>query len=314
MDANQSLIYRIACQIRCFETAIAEAANSGFVPGLVHLCTGAEVLQATLCTALLGHNDYVTGSHRSHGLAIGMGADPYAVAAEIFGKASGLSGGFGGTQHLAAPDCGFLTSNGIVGAQVPLAAGAALSNKILRPGNIGVCFFGDGAANQGAVLETMNLAVALELPLLFILENNGLGQSTSSHYASGGVSFSARAKGFGLRTEIFQEKDIADQMVALPLLIEEVRTSGKPLFLEAFVPRLSGHYHGEEKSFTAGEKDMFDPLTALEGLLERSGLIQDKEGYDFQIEIQDAVARALKSATPETASLTLWEQTWQANS
>jgi len=180
-----------------------------------------------------------------------MGADPTAVAAEILGRKGGLSKARGGTQHLIAPAQGFLGSNGIVGAQVPIAAGAALTAKLIDAGGMAVSFFGDGAANQGAVLETMNLAVSLKLPLLFVLENNGLGQSTSADYASGGADLLARAESFGLKTAAMNGFDGSDCLAVANDMINYVRTKGAPALIEATVPRLSGHYFGEKADYLA---------------------------------------------------------------
>ncbi|MEX0300574.1 MAG: thiamine pyrophosphate-dependent enzyme [Kordiimonas sp.] len=310
MDENYYQVYRSACQIRAFEDAIAAAADKGLVPGFAHLCTGAEVLEAALCASLY-KSDYVTGSHRSHGLAIGCGADPYATAAEIFGNADGLSGGIGGTQHLIAPDSGFLTSNGIVGAQVPLAAGAALTARTLGNNGIGIAVFGDGAANQGSVLETMNLAAALELPLLFVLENNGLGQSTSSSYASGGISLSDRARAFGLRTEALTAQDIDGILKGIPKLLSEVRTACKPIFLEAFVPRLSGHYHGEKQDFSEGDRNGGDPLVVLETLLEAESIPLSPSRTIIETEIKDEVGRAALTTQASPNTLSHWETSWR---
>lgn len=255
-------LYVKASFIRAFELHIAVASEAGHVPGLVHLCCGAELVEVAICTELDGPKDQVTGSHRSHGLALAMGADPVAVAAEILGRKGGLSKARGGTQHLIAPENGFLASNGIVGAQVPIAAGAALSAKTLGARAIAATFFGDGAANQGAVLETMNLAVALELPLLFVLENNGLGQSTSANYASGGANLLTRAESFGLKTAEMDGHNGVDALKIAEEMVEFVRASGRPAFIEAKVPRLSGHYFGEKADYLA-HHSADDPLEDL---------------------------------------------------
>ena len=255
-------LFAKASFIRAFELHIAVASEAGHVPGLVHLCSGAELVEGALCGFLTGPRDQITGSHRSHGLALAMGADPTAVAAEILGREGGLSKARGGTQHLIAPESGFLASNGIVGAQVPIAAGAALSAKTQKTGGIALAFFGDGAANQGAVLETMNIAVALSLPLLFVLENNGLGQSTSSKYASGGADMLARAKSFGLKSVSMNGYDGADCLKVAAAMTDYVRASGKPAFIEAKIPRLSGHYFGEKADYLA-HHEADDPLESL---------------------------------------------------
>ncbi|MFC3052201.1 thiamine pyrophosphate-dependent dehydrogenase E1 component subunit alpha [Kordiimonas pumila] len=261
--ADLENLYHQAAFIRAFEERIAAASDAGLCPGLVHLCCGAELVETSICQFLDSAKDQVTGSHRSHGLALAMGADPIAVAAEILGRARGLSGGRGGTQHLIAPESGFLCSTGIVGAQVPIALGAALSAKVRGTGGIAVSFFGDGAANQGAVLETLNMAVALKLPVLFVLENNGIGQTTSSEYASGGADLCARAASFGLRAEKMDGYDGAACLKIAKKLVAYVR-AGHPAFIEASVPRLTGHYHsvGQEAGAAGG-----DPLELLGRML-----------------------------------------------
>lgn len=299
-------IYKTAYKIRVFEEAVAAAADAGKVPGLAHLCSGAETLQAAICHMLDGSIDQVTGSHRSHGLALAMGADSTKVAAEIFGKATGLSRGFGGTQHLLAPEKGFLTSNGIVGGQVPLAAGAALTAKTLKTGGIGVAFFGDGAANQGAVLETMNLAVALELPLLFVLENNGMGQTTASDYASGGTSLADRADAFNMVAFQVAAADIFGMEEIVPAAVDYVRNERQPAFLETFVPRLSGHYHGDSNTFDSEEQE--DPLLVLEDHLKTLPDKTDLEN-DIQQSVQDALAAPMLSSN----SLNEWHKGWEAS-
>lgn len=256
-------LYRQATFIRFFESAMAELSDAGKVPGLLHLCSGAELIEASVCAQLSGPKDQVTGSHRSHGLALLMGADPVAVAGEILGLPCGLSAGRGGTQHLIAPEEGFLTSNGIVGAQVPLAAGAALTAKTLGTGGIGACFYGDGAANQGAVFETMNLAVSVGLPLLFVLENNGLAQTTSADKATGGVDFASRSHAFGLTVFKANGYELENCLSIAAEAVQFVRKSGQPALIEASVPRLTGHYHDGVDHQGSHE----DPLEAVAKLL-----------------------------------------------
>jgi len=232
--------------IRCFERAIAKQASAGNVPGLVHLSTGSEVADVLLGHWVDAERDHVTGSHRSHGLALACGANPIAVAKEILGREGGLSDGLAGTQHLLAPEAGFLTSNGIVGAQVPLAAGAALSAKAAAIDGTGVAVFGDGAANQGAVLETMNLAVALKLPLLFVLYNNGMAQTTAATDATAG-NFCDRARSFDLAAWSADSASYDACSNAVQKAVAHTRTEG-PAFLEITVTRDHGHYYGEERN------------------------------------------------------------------
>lgn len=253
-------LYQDALFVRLFEDEIACLSDAGLVPGLVHLCSGAELVEGSLCGLLKGPVDQVTGSHRSHGLALMMGADPRAVAAEILGLRSGLSKGQAGTQHLIAPENGFLASNGIVGAQVPLAAGAAFSAKLKGTSGVGVCFYGDGAANQGAVFETLNMAAALELPLLFVMQNNGVAQTTKAGEATGGADLLARAASFGVQPYRMDGYDAESCCATADEALQYVRETSKPAIIEATVPRLSGHYHGAGGDDEGGS----DPLLHLE--------------------------------------------------
>ncbi len=306
MDTADLLtIFEKACFVRAFEAAIAAAHDTGAVPGLVHLSDGAELFEAALTATLDFKKDQITGSHRSHGLALLAGLDPLSVAREILGRKGGLSEGLGGTQHLLAPEQGFLGSNGIVGAQVPLAAGAALSAKTLKTGGIAVACFGDGAANQGAVLETMNLAVVLNLPLLFVAVNNGYGQSTPSAYASAGGGVLARARAHGLAADYVDGSKLDDALEVSRRMIRWVRDSGNPALLEAVVPRLGGHYHGDAEVYREAARPD-DPLERAAGLLISAGVPQsdvDRAREKAEEVAEAAVAEA--SASPDESDQAL---------
>ena len=295
MSLNLLKLFEKACFIRAFELEIARQYDVGEVPGLVHLSTGTEVADAALAVVLNPPIDTVTGSHRSHGLALAVGAAPVEVAGEILGRVGGLSDGMAGTQHLIAPESGFLTSNGIVGAQVPLAAGAALTAKITGTGGVGVAVFGDGAANQGAVLETMNLAVALALPMVFVLYNNGVAQTTSAAFASGGDSFTRRAATFGLKEFVADSCDISRCTDALERAAASARAL-KPAFIEVSVGRDDGHYYGAQKATTDAEKegDAIQALRAhlLEGGTELAACEQAKNVAENRAHTAIAVAMA----------------------
>ena len=273
MDQNALKHYEKCWFIRSFEAAIAEVAAAGKVPGLVHLSTGSEVADVLIGEQLDWRRDKVTGSHRSHGIALACGTEPLDVAKEILGKKGGLSDGLGGTQHLIASsgETSFLSSNGIVGAQVPIAAGAALSAKSNGLGGIGVAVFGDGAANQGAVFETMNLAVVLKLPMLFVMYNNGMAQSTAIEMATGS-DFQERAKSFGLGTFKADSSDYEDCQKVLQQSVAFARDS-RPCFVEILVSRDHGHYFAEGTDFAAApamasfEKALLSQGIKLEDLM-----------------------------------------------
>jgi pyruvate dehydrogenase E1 component alpha subunit len=307
MNETDINLFGTAYFIRAFEYEIARQFDLGAVPGLVHLCTGAEVAEVALASCLKASCDFMTGSHRSHGLALAMGAEPDEVAKEILGRVGGLSDGLAGTQHLIAPEVGFLTSNGIVGAQVPLAAGAALTAKTQDSGGVGVAVFGDGAANQGAVLETMNLAVTLSLPMVFVLENNGFGQSTSSEYAAGCESFTARAAAFGLEVYTADSHQAQSCFQAMAAAVEAART-GVPTFVEASVVRLSGHYHTEDEAYRLGAQGN-DPLANWCMWLCEQGISQQQLEKTKAKQVQRAeqiVKNAALEPIADSKQLTPW--------
>lgn len=308
MKTNQLYFYSQACFIRAFEREIAKQSDAGEVPGLVHLSTGAEVAEVALASALDSKVDQVTGSHRSHGLALAMGASHEDLAKEILGRVGGLSDGMAGTQHLIAPDAGFLTSNGIVGAQVPLAAGAALTAKTLKTGGVGVAVFGDGAANQGAVMETMNLAVVLGLPMVFVLFNNGMAQTTSAKFSSGGNSFIERATSFGLQARTVDGQNF-DACATIFVEAIEAARSFEPSFVEVSITRDDGHYYGEQQAASQNDNDG-QALKAFSAQLLTAGSTKvdcDQAKKQAQELARAAIVEALKAPKADVRQLNQWQ-------
>lgn len=259
-------LFERACFYRAFEDALALESKEGNTPGLLHLSNGAELLHAGLSLRLMPGLDSLTCSHRCHTLALAGGADPVAVAAEIMGLAGGLCGGLAGTQHLASFGAGdvFLTATGIVGSQVPLAAGAALAvtyRKETQGKGVAVAVMGEGAANQGAVLETMNLAAVQHLPLLIIVENNGIAQTTTQAQSTAGTLVGrARAQSFAATSVSVQ--DMRTLMLQLDHMLKWARSGSGPALLEVMLPRLSGHYSGAA-GLAGGDTQAADPLASF---------------------------------------------------
>lgn len=245
MTLDYEQLYFTAYEMRTFEHEVARAFDAGEVPGLVHLSLGAELLHALLGVVLKRDCDKILGSHRSHTLALAGGADPEAVAAEILGRVGGLSGGVAGTQHLMDQASAFLTSTGIVASQVSLAAGAALSALTLKTGGLAVAVMGDGAVNQGAFYEAANLASMLSLPLLILVENNGLAQHTDAEAVTAGTVL-GRARALGLATAQVQLDDLSAVHEQLVRLAGWARSGGGPALLEVLLTRESGHVHGAD--------------------------------------------------------------------
>ena len=174
-------IYERMRLIREFENRAADLFAEGRIPGFVHLYAGEEAIAVGVC-AHLTDRDFITSTHRGHGHCIAKGVDVKEMMAELYGKAPGACKGKGGSMHIADVTKGMLGANGIVGAGGPLACGSALMAKVKGTDQVTVCFFGDGAAEQGTMHESMNLASIWKLPVVFVCENNGYAQTTPSHY------------------------------------------------------------------------------------------------------------------------------------
>lgn len=277
-------IFADAWFIRAFEDCVAALSAAGKTPGLVHLSHGSEVADVMLRRHLQPSTDKITGSHRSHSLALIGDVDPVVLAAEIMGLSGGTGSGLGGTQHIVSKDTLFLSSNGIVGAQVPIALGAALSARQVKNSGIAVAVFGEGASNQGGVFESLNMATALHLPILFLMQNNQMAQSTHVKDVAV-VNLTARARSFGMVAEQADGADVVSLENTFDRLIRYIRETSSPAFIEVSVPRLRGHYHGDQSS--DGQSNV-DPLMNLQKLLQ----VQDMQDEEIQTIIDSAKARA----------------------
>jgi TPP-dependent pyruvate/acetoin dehydrogenase alpha subunit len=188
--------YRTMRTIRDFEERLHVEFATGEIPGFVHLYAGEEASATGVCMHLR-EDDYIASTHRGHGHCIAKGVDVQGMMHEIYGRKEGVCGGKGGSMHIADIAKGMLGANGIVGGGPPLICGAALSAKVRKTDGVAVAFLGDGASNQGTTLESLNLATVWKLPAIFVVEDNGYAEATSSSYSVGG-SQEARAAGFGM--------------------------------------------------------------------------------------------------------------------
>jgi len=233
-------LYRTMLRIRAFEEAAEAAQKSGEVRGAVHLSIGQEGVAAGVC-ANLAPTDLITSNHRGHGHTIAKGADPAAMMAELFGKATGTCGGKGGSMHIADFSVGMLGANGVVGAGMPIAVGAAHALKLTRRPGVVACFFGDGAINRGPFLEAINWARIYDLPVLFVCEDNGFAATTRTRQMSGGPGASARAESLGVPATGVNGNDVEAVDAATGRLVATIRAGGGPQFLHALTYRLMGH-------------------------------------------------------------------------
>ena len=239
--------YRMMRTIREFEDRIHINSAKGEVPGFIHLSAGQEASAVGICMHLTD-DDYIASTHRGHGHSLAKGCDVIAMMDEIYAKRTGLCAGKGGSMHMADISKGMIGANGIVGGGVPLAAGAAVKCKVLGNDRVSVAFFGDGALNEGATLETMNLAKVLNLPMIFAMEDNGYGEATPSSWAIGGVALE-RAQGFGLATYKLNGHDFFEMYEGFKEVVQKVRAGEGPAFMHIDVYRYYGHFEGDAATY-----------------------------------------------------------------
>jgi TPP-dependent pyruvate/acetoin dehydrogenase alpha subunit len=298
--------------IRHFETESVRLSLAGQIPGGIHSSEGQEAVAVGTMAALDGQ-DVVSGTHRSHHHALAKGLSPLSVMAELFGKATGVSGGRGGSMHLVDAGRRFLGSNGIVGAGLGLAMGAALGMKLQSQPLVAIGFFGDGGVNNGRVWESVNLAALWGLPLIAICENNLYAVETHISRSMAGTSITARAAGFGLPVEMVDGQDIAAVYDAVRRARERAVAGDGPTFLEARTYRYEGHNVGDVQNYraaaeVAGWRANRDPISRLRERLEGNGVL-GPGGYEdadrrAREAVADAIAFAEQSAWPDTADVT----------
>jgi acetoin:2,6-dichlorophenolindophenol oxidoreductase subunit alpha len=300
--------YRVMRTIREFEERLHTEFATGDIPGFVHLYAGEEAIAAGVCTHL-GPDDYVASTHRGHGHSIAKGCDVKAMMAEIYGKRDGICHGKGGSMHIADLSKGMLGANGIVGGGPPLVCGVGLTAKVNGSDQVAVSFTGDGGSNQGTFLESLNLAAAWHLPVVFVIENNGYAESTPPSYHQAGIDHAKRADGFGLPGIVVDGFDFFAVHEAAGEAISRARSGGGATLIECKGMRYFGHFEGDQQTYRgAGEVDNArrnrDCLAAFSRRATEAGLVteDDLSGIDASVRalIDEAVAEAKAAAEPGT--------------
>ena len=298
------------CLIRQFEEAIERLFLEGRIMGTAHTCIGQEAV-AVGTAAAIEARDAMTTTHRGHGHFLARGADPKRVMAELFGRETGYSRGRGGSQMMMDPAIGFFGANGITGGSIPFATGVALDAKLRDTGRVTVCFFGDGASNQGVFHETLNLAALWKLPVLFVVENNGYAMSTPTARGLANPHIADRASAYGITgvsvdgNDFFAVRDCVAQHAAV------CRAGQGPVLLECVTYRLSGHSRGDPRVYRSREEEAAawenDPILRLETRLKADGTLTDATAKTLREKAQacvdDAIRFAESSPLPDPASL-----------
>jgi pyruvate dehydrogenase E1 component alpha subunit len=254
MDTKTALsLYERMLMIRRFEEKLFELFSTRVMPGTMHQYNGQEAVAVGVCSHLRDE-DYITSTHRGHGHCIAKGADLNAVMAEMFAKTTGCCKGLGGSMHIADFGVGMLGANGIVGGGIPMAVGAGWSCQYRRTDNVSVAFFGDGAANEGAFHEALNLAATWSLPVIFVCENNLYGFST--HYARtlAVKDIADRAVAYGMPGGVVDGMDVEAVHAAAGEAVDRARAGDGPTLLECKTYRFRGHSRFEDPSYRTKEE------------------------------------------------------------
>jgi len=233
-------MYETMVTIRRFEDGVAKLMRDGKSPGLAHLYAGQEAIAVGVCS-LLTKDDYIASSHRGHGHLIAKGGDPKGMYAELLGRSPGYCHGKGGSMHIADLDLGMLGANGIVGAQGPISVGAAFAARYKGTDAVSICFFGDGAANQGAIHEAMNLAAVLKLPVIFVCENNLYGEWTRQDRHQTIRDVSERAKAYNIPGVTVDGMDVLTVREVMSEAVERARRGEGPSLIECKTYRFYDH-------------------------------------------------------------------------
>jgi len=310
MDISQDKllwIYERMQLIRTFENRVKVEFGKGKIPGFVHLYAGEEAVAVGIC-AHLTDADYMTSTHRGHGHCVAKGVDPRGMMAELFGKATGTCKGKGGSMHIADMDKGMLGANGIVGGGPPLACGSGLTAKLNKTDQVTICFFGDGASEQGTLHESLNLAAIWKLPIIFVAENNGYAESTPAHYHCSVENIADRAAAYNMPGVTIDGNDIFAVYESAGEAIRRARSGQGPTLLECKTYRFNGHFEGDAQTYKiAADQEKFqkerDPIKLFKESVIARGLVSESalKAIDERVTtyINDAVKFAEESPFPD---------------
>lgn len=303
--------YRVMKTIREFEERLHTEFATGEIPGFVHLYAGEEASAAGIC-AHLNAEDRIASTHRGHGHCIAKGVDVMGMMAEIYGKKTGTCCGKGGSMHIADLHMGMMGANGIVGGGPPLICGAGLAAKLKKTGGVAVAFFGDGGSNQGTTLESLNLAAVMKLPCIFVVENNGYAEATSSKWSVSCANVADRASGFGMPGVTVDGHDFFAVYETAKVAIERARNGEGPSLIECKLNRYFGHFEGDAQTYRPKDevkllRENKDCLKNFRDTVKRNNLLDaaDLDQIDSEVSelIDAAVSKAKSDPAPDESDL-----------
>ncbi len=303
--------YRQMRTIREFEERLHVEFASGGIPGFVHLYAGQEAIAVGVCLHL-DKDDKIASTHRGHGHCIAKGCDVDGMMAEIFGKTAGLCAGKGGSMHIADLEKGMMGANGIVGGGPPLVCGAGLAAKQLGTKSIAVAFVGDGGSNQGTTFESLNLASVWNLPCIFVFENNGYAEATSSKYSVACTDIAERASGFNMPGVTVDGHDFFAVHEAAGEAVARAREGRGPSLIECKVNRYFGHFEGDVQTYRGPNevenlRETRDCIKNFTRTITNAGFVEATELESIEKEIlvclDGAITRAKQAPKPTEADL-----------
>lgn len=297
-------------QIRLFEEGAEDSYARGLIHGTMHLSIGQEASAVGVCM-MLEEQDQITSTHRGHGHCVAKGADLSRMFAEFFGKEEGYCRGRGGSMHIADVSSGNLGANGIVAGGIPIAVGAALANKKIGNNKVVVCFFGDGATNEGAFHEALNIASVWKLPIVFVCENNGYGMSTSTAKSMAVEHVADRADAYSMPGRIVDGNDLSAVAEATHGFVQRAKAGKGPSLLECKTYRWRGHSKSDRNRYRTSEEieqwKNKDPILRFEQKLREYQIMSDAEIDSVSVAARESVKLAIdyaKSGTdPDPASV-----------
>lgn len=285
--------------IRRFEEGAEDCYMRGLIHGTMHLSIGQEASAVGSCMSLTD-SDKITSTHRGHGHCVAKGADVGRMFAEFFGKETGYCRGRGGSMHIADVAKGNLGANGIVAGGIPIAVGAALSAKRLATGAVTVCFFGDGANNEGAFHESLNMAKIWDLPVVFVCENNKYGMSTSTERSTAVKNIADRAAAYGMPGNTVDGNDFSAVCGAVDAAVAHARDGNGPSLVETLTYRWRGHSKSDRNRYRTKEEiaewQANDPILRMAQLLKDHKLIDDEGLKDLERNVKDEIERGIEFA------------------
>jgi pyruvate dehydrogenase E1 component alpha subunit len=299
--AREKLIemYRVMVRIRSFEERVIKEFAAGKIPGAAHLYAGEEAVATGAC-ANLRPDDYIASTHRGHGHLIAKGGKTDRMMAELFGKKTGYNKGKGGSMHLADMSIGILGANAIVGAGIPIAAGAALSAKMRGTDQVVIGFMGDGATNTSRFHEGLNLAACWALPVVYIIENNMYAESTSLSAACKLVNLSERAKAYGMPGKTVDGNDVLAVYEAVGEAVARARKGEGPSLIEGKTYRYRGHFEGDPQAYKTKEEAeewlKKDPIPRFKSKLIEMGVLTEADAAEIAQEMKEEIEKAVKFA------------------